>query len=77
MFEIGVLPKTLVDLLDDFNSRIKKLERRVEELEKNPKIINNYHNTYPQPNWVPTYPPVYKYDVTCGSNANGTGGKPL
>lgn len=44
--------------------RVIDLERKIKELESTPKVINNYHNTYPQPQWVPS---PYKYDITCST----------
>jgi hypothetical protein len=61
--------KEVIALIVELTIEVAKLKDKVEELEKNPKVVNNYHNTYPQPSWVPLNPNVYKYDVTCGINS--------
>lgn len=64
-FELFRSIDRLNSIIGELTKRILSMEDRVKELEKNPKIVNNYHNTYPQqPQWIPSH---YKYDITCST----------
>lgn len=62
--------KMLTDIFEEYRKRIEELQTRLDKLEKEPKVINNYYTQsppYPQP-YTPSYPqpnPIWCETTAC------------